>query len=86
MVVEAAILDRHDGLDHVRGDGGERHVAPLLASFGGERGEERRVELDGVERRLAADDLDGLQPAAAGPAVEGVGTRRPGRVSAPAAA
>ena len=67
---------RSTACDHARRDGGERHVAPLLAPLADERGEERRVERDGVERRLAADDLDGLQRAAAGPAVERVRARR----------
>ncbi len=75
VCVEPAVLNRHDGLDHPGRDRGERHVAPLLAAFADERGEERRVERNRVERLLASDDLDRLQGAAAGSPVERVGPR-----------
>ena len=52
VVVEAAILDRDHRLHHALRDRRERHVPPLLAPFGDERREERRVERDA--RRGAA--------------------------------
>ena len=46
MIVEPAILDRDHRLRHALRDRRERHVAPLLAPFGDERRDERRVERD----------------------------------------
>ncbi len=76
MIVEAAVLDGDDRLGHPRRDGGERHVAALFAPLGDERREQRRIELDRVQRLFPSDDLDGLQTAAPGSPVQRVGARR----------
>ena len=61
VVVEAAILDRQDRLDHLARDGLQRHVAALLASLGrDERRDERRVERDALDGLLVGRQLDGL--------------------------
>ena len=65
MIVEAAIFDRQDGLNHALRNGGQRHIPPLLTPFTDQRGQQRRVELDPVEPLLLADRLDRLQAAAA---------------------
>ena len=52
VIVEPAIFNRQNGVDHRFRDRGERHVAPLLA--GGEGGEERRFERDPIDG-LATD-------------------------------
>jgi hypothetical protein len=68
VVVEAAILDREDGVAHVLRDLLQRHLAPLLAARGDERGEERRLQrrpADGHAVRGALDALDGRRRGAA---------------------
>ena len=61
MVVEAAILDGQDRLDHLARDGLQRHVAALLAAVGrDERRDERRVERDALDGLLVGRQLDGL--------------------------
>src|SRR2546427_637292 len=58
VFIEAAILDCDHRLDHVRRNRGKRHVAPLFPPLGRQRRQERRVELDRLEWRPAADELD----------------------------
>ena len=58
MVVEAAVLDGQHGVAHVLGDLGQRHLAPLLAAGGDERGQERRFERDPADRRAVGGALD----------------------------
>ncbi len=60
MLVEAAVLDREDGIDHVRGNGRERHVAALLTAGGDQRSDERRAQRQVGGRGLRSDDLDPL--------------------------
>jgi hypothetical protein len=58
VAVETAVFDGEDRLDHPLRDRGERHVAPFLARGGDERGNERRVERQPVDRFLGGDDVD----------------------------
>jgi hypothetical protein len=60
MLVEAAVLDREDGIDHIRGNGRERHVPTLLTAGGDERSDERCAQRQVGGRGLRSDDLDPL--------------------------
>ena len=58
MLVETAVFDREDGLHHHGWNHRQRHVAPLFARFGDERGDERRTERQPVHAAFRRDDLD----------------------------